>query len=92
MSYTYMSIGTLPTPHVKVHMDVNKVTYVYVRSQVLAVVNTETTIFLGVMWHGVDRYTIILKNLLPPSYYTLLFPAFLLNDSLFFCLLTEQLH
>ena len=46
-----MSSGMLPTLPVKVHMVVNKMTGIYMKSQVLTVVNTETTEFLGVMWH-----------------------------------------
>lgn len=79
-----MSSGMLPTPPVKVHMGVNKMTGIYMKSQVLTVVNTEKTEFLGVMWHHHFAE--------PAAYYISLSPAFLLHASLFFSLLKKQLH
>jgi hypothetical protein len=56
ISCTYMSSGMLFTPSVKAYMGVNNMIYIYVKTQVLMVMNIETTVFFGVMWHRVDRY------------------------------------
>jgi hypothetical protein len=74
------------------HVDVTKMTHIYVKTQVLAVVNTETTVVFGVMWHRVDQYHHSEEPAVTPSCYILLFPAFLPHASLFFSLLKEQLH